>query len=258
MSAHAAKAVDAAPSASATPVFAELLAFSDRVELKASDVVLSPDFLSVSRPSAPAGGSDGWARSKRGFGAGCGVVRWAIRLGNQDGGFQYKVGVASADFRDYCAGWPQHTFFFQQEFVMANGQHVASYNADKCFTAGHVVIVELERAPGVDGVLSVQIEGNPRQEWKGLPRDGMLYPIVCVCNAVQSYTMVALPVSVLSAMEALAGSALLQLVGNSNRVQQFAAMMSTRLPVKGYRLLYTWSKDGRSNASFHQHCDNQV
>jgi hypothetical protein len=31
-----------------------------------------------------------------------------------------------------------------------------------------------------------------------------------------------------------------------------------RLAGRGYRLLYTWSRDGRSNASFHQRCDNQV
>jgi hypothetical protein len=235
-----------------------LFAFSDRKEHKARDLVLSPDFLCVSRPSAPAGGSNGWARSERGVGAGFGVTRWAIRLGNEDGGYQYKIGVASADFRDYCAAWPEHTYFFQQHYVMANGQHVASYEADKCFAAGHVVTVELERAPGVDGVLSVQVEGYPRREWKGLPRDGMLYPIVCVCSNVQSYTMVALPVSVLPAMEALSCSALLNRVGNRSKLQQFADIMRTRLPVKGYRLLYTWSKDGGSHASFHRHCDNQV
>jgi hypothetical protein len=47
-------------------------------------------------------------------------------------------------------------------------------------------------------------------------------------------------------------------VGDRNKVQQFAALMRTRLPGKRYRLLYTWSRDGRSNASFHQRCDNQV
>ena len=122
------------------------------------------------------------------------MVRWAIRLGKEDGGFKYKVGVASDDFRDYCAAWPKHTYFFQEQLVMANGKHVASFEAHACFTAGEVVTVELERAPGVDGVLSVKSEGKPRKEWKGLPRDGVLYPIVCVCNAAQSYTMVALPV----------------------------------------------------------------
>jgi len=41
-------------------------------------------------------------------------------------------------------------------------------------------------------------------------------------------------------------------------VQQFAALMRGRLAGRGYRLLYTWSRDGRSSASFHQRCDNQV
>jgi hypothetical protein len=61
-----------------------------------------------------------------------------------------------------------------------------------------------------------------------------------------------------AAMGALAGSALLQRVADRNKVQQFAALMRARLAGKGYRKLYTWSTDGRSNASFHQRCDNQV
>ncbi len=62
----------------------------------------------------------------------------------------------------------------------------------------------------------------------------------------------------LPAMGALSSSALLQRVADRNKAQQFAALMSTKLPGKRYRLLYTWSRDGRSNASFHQRCDNQV
>ncbi len=57
----------------------------------------------------------------------------------------------------------------------------------------------------------------------------------------------------------LSGSALLQRVANKSKVQQFATLMyATRLAGKRYRKLYTWSTDGRSNASFHQRCDNQV
>jgi hypothetical protein len=56
----------------------------------------------------------------------------------------------------------------------------------------------------------------------------------------------------------LSGSALLQRVWDGNKAQQFAALLSDRLPGMSYRLLYTWSRDGRSGASFHQHCDNQV
>ena len=61
-----------------------------------------------------------------------------------------------------------------------------------------------------------------------------------------------------AALGGLSVSSLLVRVGDRNKVQQFAALMRTRLPGKRYRLLYTWSRDGRSNASFHQHCDNQV
>ena len=61
-----------------------------------------------------------------------------------------------------------------------------------------------------------------------------------------------------AALGPLVGSTLLQRVADRNKVQQFAALMGTKLPGKRYRLLYTWSRDGRSNASFHQRCDNQV
>jgi ubiquitin carboxyl-terminal hydrolase L3 len=56
----------------------------------------------------------------------------------------------------------------------------------------------------------------------------------------------------------LSGSALLQRVGDGNKVQQFAALLRDRLPGTSYRLLFTWSRDGRNAASFHQCCDNQV
>ena len=59
-------------------------------------------------------------------------------------------------------------------------------------------------------------------------------------------------------MGALAGSAVLRRVTDANKVAQFAALLRPRLAGRGYRLLYTWSRDGRSNASFHQRCDNQV
>ena len=61
-----------------------------------------------------------------------------------------------------------------------------------------------------------------------------------------------------AAMGALSGSALLRRVTDAKKAAQFAALLRTRLAGKGHRLLYTWSRDGRSNASFHQRCDNQV
>jgi hypothetical protein len=61
-----------------------------------------------------------------------------------------------------------------------------------------------------------------------------------------------------AAMGDLAGSVLLRRVTDAAKMTRFAAMLQTRLAGKRYRLLYTWSRDGRSNSSFHQHCDNQV
>jgi len=61
-----------------------------------------------------------------------------------------------------------------------------------------------------------------------------------------------------AALGDLLGSALLQRVTDRNKLQQFGALVRTRLAGKRFRLLYTWSRDGRSNASFHQRCDNQV
>jgi hypothetical protein len=56
----------------------------------------------------------------------------------------------------------------------------------------------------------------------------------------------------------LAGSTLMLRVGDMCKVKQFSKLMRTRLAGKRYRLLYTWSRDGRSNGSFHRHCDKQV
>ncbi len=53
-------------------------------------------------------------------------------------------------------------------------------------------------------------------------------------------------------------SNLLSRVTDSGKVAQFASLLKTKLAGKGFRLLYTWTRDGRSNASFHQRCDNQV
>jgi hypothetical protein len=76
--------------------------------------------------------------------------------------------------------------------------------------------------------------------------------------AIAAAAAAAAEAAAVAAMGALVGSALLQRVADRNKVQQFAALMRVRLAGKGYRKLYTWSTDGRSNASFHQRCDNQV
>jgi hypothetical protein len=64
--------------------------------------------------------------------------------------------------------------------------------------------------------------------------------------------------ALVAAQDDILGSALLGHVAHRNTLLQFVALLKIRLPGKRFRLLYTWSKDGRSNASFHQRCDNQV
>ncbi len=51
---------------------------------------------------------------------------------------------------------------------------------------------ELQRAPGVRGVLRVRVAGKKGMELRGLPKDGVLYPIVGLANGAQSCSMVAL------------------------------------------------------------------
>ncbi len=60
------------------------------------------------------------------------------------------------------------------------------------FTFGDVATVELERAPGV---LRVRVAGKTPRELRGLPIDGMLFPIMRLCNSEQSITMLAPPVA---------------------------------------------------------------
>ncbi len=54
--------------------------------------------------------------------------------------------------------------------MFADGQLQGAYLDSPAFAAGDVVTVELERAPGVDGVLRVRVAGKTPREWKGLPR----------------------------------------------------------------------------------------
>ncbi len=54
--------------------------------------------------------------------------------------------------------------------------------------------VELERRHGQDGVMRVRVAGKAFvRDMTALPRDGMLYPAVCLWNSEQSYSMVAAP-----------------------------------------------------------------
>jgi len=190
--ARAAIAVAAAAAAAAPPAAAALFSFSSRAEHKAPDVVISPDHLTVTRPAAPPF-SYAWARSERGVGAGCGVVRWALQLSKKSGGDWFRMGVASDAFSGYTECWPERSWVFSDYCMYADGQRQGGLFDSPPFAAGDVVTVELERAPGVDGVLRVRVAGKIARELKGLPKEGMLYPIVCLSNKKQSYTMVAPP-----------------------------------------------------------------
>ena len=82
--------------------------------------------------------------------------------------------------------------FFTNHFGWGNGKQQGGCGA--CFCAGDVVTVELERRHGQDGVMRVRVAGKAFvRDMTALPRDGMLYPAVCLCNSKQSYTMVAAP-----------------------------------------------------------------
>jgi hypothetical protein len=62
------------------------------------------------------------------------------------------------------------------------------------FSRGDVVTVELERRHGQDGVMRVRVAGKAFvRDMTALPRDGMLYPAVCLSSTLQSYSMVAAP-----------------------------------------------------------------
>jgi hypothetical protein len=127
--------------------------------------------------------------------AGCGAVRWAVQIGKERVAWKkwdcFRLGVASDFFSGYTETWRVLSWFFENSCMVANGQQQGDKFHPEPFPSGDVVTFELERAPGADGVLRVQVAGKTPRELKGLPRDGMLYPIVCMCEREQSYTMVA-------------------------------------------------------------------
>jgi hypothetical protein len=160
---------------------AALFPFSPLGQHKYSELELSRDRLTVKWPR---GYGYAWARSERGAAAGCGVVKWALQLGKNGGDDTFTVGVASDFFSGYTEQDPVLSWYFQNENYVGDAEP---------FAAGDVVTVELERAPGVYGVLRVRVAGKTPQEKRGLPMNGMLYPIVCLSNMYQRYTMVNVP-----------------------------------------------------------------
>ena len=153
----------------------------------AAAVVLSPNHLTVTQTS----NKDAWARREHGFPPGCGAAKWAVNLGDVDGGMVNVLGVVSDAFTEYTryTGNPIRSWVFQDDSIWADGQRQGDFSIG-FFNTGDVVSVELERRPGQDGVMRVRVAGKaPQQDMTGLPRDGMLYPAVCLHNNEQSCTM---------------------------------------------------------------------
>ena len=73
------------------------------------------------------------------------------------------------------------------------GNNKATNSAHLLLLEAFVVTLELERAPGVDGVLRVRVAGKTLRELRESPRGGMPYPAVGLDNRWQSITMVAVP-----------------------------------------------------------------
>ena len=104
----------------------------------------------------------------------------------------FMVGVASEALRSNAVIYPKHAWFMRNDSMIADQRQQGDLFQPHPFTAGDVVIVELERAHGVDGKLRVRVAGKTPREMVGLPRNGMLYPILGLSHYFQSATMVAL------------------------------------------------------------------
>ena len=162
-----------------------MLRFSSLAAHRAAAVTLSPDRLTVTQTST----TFAWVRCERGFAPGCGAVKWAVKLGDVHGGKVYILGVVSDAFTEYTAFCPKGSWYFQNDAIWADGKLQGDFSSG-FFDRGDVVSVELERRPGQDGVMRVRVEGKaPKRDMTGLPRDGMLYPAVCLHNNEQSCTM---------------------------------------------------------------------
>jgi hypothetical protein len=136
----------------------------------------------------------GWVRCERGADAGYSTMRWAVKLGPDDGGNVFVIGVASEDFVDYSMSPGEdlkQLWMFQNEGMCADGNRTSF--SPCCFNKCDIVTLELERRPGVDSVLRARVKGRTPQEMRGLPESGVLYPIVCVVNDRQRLTMVPPP-----------------------------------------------------------------
>jgi hypothetical protein len=213
-------------------------------------VVLSDDGLSVSASLVPAAAAaatvvadhhrevvnisddDGdddddavaWVRCGQGLPAGCGVVRWAIRLNaacdDEDSSQKRKYNE-----HDFCVGvcgqgfcgqtslmqckqlWALHQ---RESSVVEDGEYGQNlyhqwrgggWTRPLClrqdnFHAGDVLMFQLERAPGEEAVLRVGFSRKLNEENSlcniMIPEEGMLYPVVRLSQNMQTYTFVSL------------------------------------------------------------------
>ncbi len=116
-------------------------------------------------------------------------MKWAVKL-SKEGGVPI-VGVVSDAFTQYTAVFTKKSWFFSKHYIWVDGK--LQGNSGIFFSAGDVVTVELERRHGQDGVMRVRVAGKAFvRDMTALPRDGMLYPAVCLLSK-QSYSMVAAP-----------------------------------------------------------------
>jgi hypothetical protein len=92
-------------------------------------------------------------------------------------------------------GLPKKSWLFRNDGIFVDGKLQGDLTSmGAFFSKGDVVTVELERRHGQDGVMRVRVAGKAFvRDMTALPRDGMLYPAVCLLNSDQSYSMVAAP-----------------------------------------------------------------
>ena len=107
------------------------------------------------------------------------------------------ISAASRPTSTMSEDWPEKSWFFQNNGIHVDGKWQGDRTSmDAFFSAGDVVTVELERRHGQDGVMRVRVAGKAFafvRDMTALPRDGMLYPAVCLGHSKQSYSMVAAP-----------------------------------------------------------------
>ena len=122
-------------------------------------------------------------------------MKWAVKLSKEDGDYWHRVGAVSDAFTGYTVVRPKKSWYFTNNGIYVDGEEQGDCTSvGAFFSEGDVVTVELERRHGQDGVMRVRVAGKAFvRDMTALPRDGMLYPAVCLGNSKPSYSMVAAP-----------------------------------------------------------------